>query len=98
MHFDLILKNKKYLLSPKSGDTWTMPFYLKGWRLCEISMGYKKAKVKPLAGGQTNNYTVRTIKKELHEMYWYAAKHDATIKAWEQGKKKRPRNWEKEYQ
>ena len=91
MHFDLILKNKKYLLSPKSGDNWTMPFYLKGWRFCE-------AKVKPLAGGQTNNYTVRTIKKELQEMYWYAAKHDATIKAWEQGKKKRPRNWEKEYQ
>lgn len=21
-------------------------------------------------------------------MYWYAAKHDATIKAWEQGKRK----------
>ena len=61
MHFDLILKNKKYLLSPQSGDTWTMPFYLKGWRLCEISMGYKKAKVKPLAGGQANNYTARTL-------------------------------------
>ena len=74
-----------------------MPFYLKGWRLCEISMGYKKAKVKPLAGGQANNYTARTLKKELHEMYWYAAKHDATIKAWEQGKKKRSRNWEDKY-
>ena len=60
-------------------------------------MGYKKAKVKPLAGGQANNYTARTLKKELHEMYWYAAKHDATIKAWEQGKKKRSRNWEDKY-
>ena len=94
-----ILEHKRELLSSKSGDSWVMPFYLEGWRHCKISMGYKKGKVKPIAigGGRTKNYSARKLKEELKQMYWFAARNDATIKAWDKGRKRRPKNWEESY-
>ena len=37
------------------------------------------------------------LKEELSIHYWSAAKTDATLKAWDNGKRKRPKNWEKDY-
>ena len=60
-------------------------------------MGYKKGKVKPLEGGRAHSYTAKKLKEELKKTYWFAARNDATIKAWAEGRKRRPKNWEDNY-
>jgi len=94
---ETLLSLKDQLLNPKRSDKFTMPFYLEGWRICNITVGSKKCKVTPITkrGGKT--FTPFKLKEELSKHYWSAAKTDATLKAWSNGKKKRPKNWEKDY-
>ena len=80
-HLDL----KDFLLNPKMGNKATTWFYVDGLRLCDISIGRKYVFVKPLYG----NY----VKK----MYWRAASTDAYYKALELGRKRKSKNWEKDY-
>jgi|TARA_R100000329_G_scaffold66895_1_gene58790 hypothetical protein len=92
-----LLSLKDQLLNPKRSDKFQMPFYLEGWRICDVSIGSKKCRVVPITkrGGKT--FTLFKLKEQLQKHYWTAAKTDATIKAWSNGKRKRPRNWEKDY-
>ena len=94
---ETLLSLKDQLLNPKRSDKFTMPFYLEGWRICNIIVGSKKCKVTPITkrGGKT--FTPFKLKEELSKHYWSAAKTDATLKAWSNGKKKRPKNWEEDY-
>ena len=90
---DTLLSLKDQLLNPKRSDKFQMPFYLEGWRICDVSIGSKKCRVVPITkrGGKT--FTLFKLKEELSKHYWSAAKTDATLKAWADGKKKRPKNW-----
>jgi|TARA_R110000824_G_scaffold117409_1_gene269373 hypothetical protein len=94
-----ILEHKRELLASKSGDSWVMPFYLDGWRHCEISIGRKKGRVKPISigSGGAKNYSARKLKEELKKTYWAAARSDASFEAWARGRKKRSNNWEDKY-
>ena len=48
-----ILELKTMLLNPKRSDSFTTWVYVDGWRLCDITIGSKKATVKPIAGDKT---------------------------------------------
>ncbi len=93
-----ILAYKVKLLKPRNGDKFTLPFYLDGWRECNIKLGYKWGTVKPLFGTTaTKRYSVSSLKQELKNLYWYAARCDASREAFEEGRPKRKRGWEKSY-
>jgi hypothetical protein len=93
-HLDL----KDFLLSPKMSDRATTWYYLEGWRICEISIGSKFIHIKPLFGGYSKKKIgIRKGKALLKNMYWKAAKCDAYFKAIAEGKKRKPKNWEKLY-
>tara|TARA_Y100000401_G_C8288529_1_gene207374 strand:+ start:267 stop:545 length:279 start_codon:yes stop_codon:yes gene_type:complete len=87
-----ILELKTMLLNPKRSDSFTTWVYVDGWRLCDITIGSKKATVKPIAGGPKKTFTIRQIRDELKSIYWYAAKQHAS-----RGVKKRPKNWQDLY-
>jgi len=93
-----IMNSKFKLLSAKSGDTFKLPFYIDGWRECDIKVGRKWGFVKPMFGNYTTKrYTAGNIKRELKSLYWYAAKCDAGREALENGRYKRKRGWEQHY-
>lgn len=95
---EIVDKLDKKLLNLKSGDNFIVEMYLGGTRLCEIKMGYKYAKVKSLFGSPlSKKFSARKIKDLLAATYWCAARSDATYKAWEKGRKRKPRNWEAAY-
>ena len=41
--------------------------------------------------------TINKLKEALAAQYWSAARLDATIKAWQAGKRRRSKGWEKDY-
>ena len=98
MEIESIMALKLKLLNPKRGDKFRLPFYVDGWRMCDITVGAKWGFVRPVHGKTTNKrYTVSNLKKELKNLYWYAAKCSASREALEVGKPKRKRGWEKRY-
>ena len=93
-HLDL----KDFLLSPKMSDKATTWYYYEGWRLCDISVGSKFIHVKPVHGGYPKKkLRVKQGREILKTMYWKAASADAYYRAMADGKKRKPRNWEKLY-
>ena len=93
-HLDL----KDFLLSPKMSDRVTTWYYYEGWRLCEISVGRKFIYVKPLHGGYSKKkLRIQRGRETLKNMYWKAARCDAYYRALANGKKRKPRNWERLY-
>tara|TARA_R110000824_G_scaffold167194_4_gene344045 strand:- start:1412 stop:1711 length:300 start_codon:yes stop_codon:yes gene_type:complete len=94
---EILLTFKKQLLTPKRSDKFTIPFYLEGWRICDITIGNKKCIVKPIHGRGIKKFTLNKLKEQLEIHYWFAASIDSTRKAWSKGKKKRPKEWEKDY-
>jgi len=97
MNIKTMLKMKGLFLNPKRSDCFVTWIFLDGWRLCEVTVGSKKATLKPLAGGRKKTLTIRQIKEELKSTYWYAARQDASAKARAEGRKKRKANWESDY-
>ncbi len=93
-HLDL----KDFLLSPKMGNKATTWFYVDGWRICDISIGRKYVFVKPIFGNYfKKKHSIRSAKQVLKNMYWKAASVDAHYTALSQGKKRKARNWERQY-
>lgn len=89
---------KDFLLNPKMGNKATTWFYVDGLRLCDISIGRKYVFVKPLYGNYVKKkHTIRKAKEILKNMYWRAASTDAYYKALELGRKRKSKNWEKDY-
>lgn len=93
----VIDKLDKKLLSLKSGDHFIIEMYLDGMRFCEIKMGYKHARIKPLFQKTATRMSASKLKNKLADTYWCAAKSEATYKAWEDGKKRKPKNWQRDY-
>lgn len=93
-HLDL----KDFLLNPKMGNKATTWFYVHGWRICDISIGRKYVFVKPLGGNYAKKkHSIRKAKEILKNLYWQSAATDAYYKALKSGKKRKPKNWEKDY-
>lgn len=93
-----ILNLKRQLLNPKRSDrfeVWMQITY--GWKLFSIVVGNKTAKVRAVHGHEKHSMSIRQLKEELTKIYWYAARQDASRLAREEGRKKRKRNWERDY-
>jgi len=86
------LELKDYLLNPKRSQQYNLWFYLDGWRWCEVKVGSKRGSVTPVAGGHRKVYSIRALKEELKDTYWYAARCHAG-----RNKKKRSVNWQRHY-
>ena len=96
-HTKEILIFKNQLLFPKRSDKFTIQYYLDGWRTCEVTIGSKKATVNPLFGRGKKTFSIQKIREELANLYWYAARCDATKTAQDQGRKKKRSGWEHDY-
>ena len=94
-----VLSLKDKLLNPKRGDKYETWFYLDGWRMCEITVGNKRATIKSKYGRQKPvTYNRKQFEKELNNLYWYAARCDASrVEYSESGKYKRKKGWERSY-
>lgn len=92
MFVEDILKLKDTLLKPKRSDRFVVPLYREGWRYCEVSIGNKRAFVRPLTDDRRSKTTRKKIEEELCSTYWWAAECHAS-----RGLKKKPRNWYKKY-
>tara|TARA_B100000214_G_scaffold240216_1_gene175802 strand:- start:333 stop:632 length:300 start_codon:yes stop_codon:yes gene_type:complete len=92
-----ILNLKDKLLNPKRGDDYNVWLYQDGWRLCNVVVGNKRGKIKPVAHGKAKPYNRKELEKELGSTYWYAAKCHASRDASDLGLRRRKKGWEKEY-
>jgi hypothetical protein len=92
MFVEDILELKDTLLNPKRSDRFVVPLYLDGWRYCEISVGNKRAFVRPLTDDRRTKMTRKKLEEELCNTYWWAARCEASRETL-----KKPRNWQKKY-
>lgn len=92
------LELKEFLLTPKMGNKATTWYYYEGWRLCTINIGSKFIHIKPLYGVYNKKKIgIRKGREILKNMYWKAASIDAHYNAIAEGRKRKPKNWEKLY-
>jgi hypothetical protein len=94
---EVISRLDKKLLNLKSGDHFIIDLNHQGRRFCEVKIGYKHGRIKPIFESTGTRVTANKLKKKLADTYWQEARTDATYKAWEKDRKHRSRNWEKAY-
>ena len=82
-----ILNLKDKLLNPKRG----------GWRLCNVVVGNRRGKIKPVAHGKAIPLNRKELEKELSSTYWYAARCHASRDALDLGLRRRKKGWEEDY-
>ena len=91
------LKLKRFLLYPKRSDKFTVWLHIgQGFRPYYVEVGNKRATLKAEYGKKIT-MTINKLKEALAAQYWSAARLDATIKAWQAGKRRRSKGWEKDY-
>ena len=91
------LELKRFLLNPKRSDKFTVWLHIgQGFRPYYVEVGNKRATLKAEYGKKIS-MSINKLKETLAAQYWSAAKLHATIKAWNDGKKRRSKGWEKNY-